>query len=177
MSGTEAQTRHAALVASATAFRTRAAEHYLAVRRLAEELRDGFCGYLQSDAPPCVQLVVPAGPFEGRDYGDQAFSAPPEGFQPLGPIAFGLAVRVTGANDWMRLVVSCAKEGERFIVSVKDGPTLDVVMPLTDADKAAFFDLLFGHMCGWFDEHVALYDDGAYGGREIGFDFGGPARV
>ena len=69
-------------------------ENYKRIRTLAEELRDGLCAFMDARDGVCVHLVPPGGDFKPKEYGDRAFSIPPRGFRPLGPIAFGLAVRV-----------------------------------------------------------------------------------
>ncbi len=163
-------TRAHQLAAAVTRYRERAAENYVRVRTLAEALRDGFCAYLHSNDPPCVHLAPPLGPFEGKDYGDRAFSAPPVGFQTLGPIAFGLIVRVSSQNDWLRLVLTCAKEGQDFIVEIEDGPSHTFTLPLQPGDYTAFFELVFEHVKGWFERETERYDAGDYGSRAIGFD-------
>lgn len=167
---TKTGSRSSELAATVTRYKERAAENYYRVRTLAEALRDGFCAYMESDNPPCVFLVPPAGPFEPKDYGDLAFSVPPEGFQPLGPIAFGLIVRVSAQNDWLRLVLKCTKEAQDFTVEIEDGPSHTFTLPVQRVDHKAFFDTVFSHVNDWFAREVERYDSGEYGQRDIGFD-------
>jgi hypothetical protein len=163
--------RYAELTATAGRYKDLAAENYGRIRELAETLRTEFCAYLGSDTPPCVRLVPPGGPFEPKDYGDGAFSIPAKGFQPLGPISFGLAVRVTDSGDWLRAVLTCRKEGDTFIVRVEGGPRHEFDLPLADQEPAAFLDMLYEHLLNWFKLSIDDYEHGQYGQREIGFDF------
>lgn len=165
------QSRYENLAALAARYRTLAGENYGRTRAFAETLRGGFCGYLNSDSPPCVLLVPPAGPFEPRAYGDFAFSVPPSGFQPLGPIAFGLAVRVSAQNDWIRLTLECVKEADAFIVTIFGGGESSVRMPADEQNPVEFFAALYEHLHAFFDQAIDDYEHGRYGSREIGFDF------
>lgn len=167
----DAVSRYAALTALAARYRALAAENYARTRALAEAIRGGFCGYLNSDAPPCVMLVPPFGPFEPKPYGDHAFSAPPAGFQPLGPIHFGLAVRVTSTNDWVRVVLECVKEGDRFTVDIQGGGEHRFRLPLHEQDPSEFFQALYAHLESFFAGAIEDYEHGRYGVRDIGFDF------
>jgi hypothetical protein len=153
-----------------TRYRMLAAENYVRIRTLAEAIRDGFCTYLGSDGPPCVLLVPPLGPFEPRDYGDQAFSAPPKGFQPLGPIAFGLIVRVNQEGDWVRIAMRCFKEGETFRLEIAEGVDYNFRLPLEDTPPHEFLDALYAHLRDFFQSAVDRYESGIYGEHEIGFD-------
>lgn len=163
--------REAQLFEAVATYRHRARENYNRIRALAEALRSGFCAYIHSENPPCVLLVPPTGPFEPRDHGAAAFSVPEEGMQPLGPVAFGLAVRVTKGGDWLRKAVVCHKEGERFMVEVQNGPSHQFTLPLHEADPTEFFEELYAHIVAYFTEAVEHYDEGDFGDREIGFDF------
>lgn len=148
-----------------------AAENYNRIRRLAEDVRAGLCAYLGSADGVCVHLVPPDGPFEPRGYGDQAFSVPPRGFRPLGPVSFGLAVRVSTAQDWLRLVLQCRKTGESFRVQIGQGPEYDFRLPLRPEDADPFNAHIFDHIMDWFSENIESYREGSYGSRGIGFDF------
>ena len=163
-------TRHAALAALVEQHQERAKENYARIRGLAEALEQGYCAFLGADGPPCVLLVPPAGAFAPKSHGDEAFTAPPSGFQPLGPIAFGLAVRVNG-DDWMRFALTCRKEGEKFNVVVENGPSYTFRLPLADQDPIEFFELLHAHVTRWFAEAIEDYDRGDVRDRAIGFDF------
>ena len=110
------------LISTVSHYQSLAAENYTRVRSLAEELREGLCAHIGSKDGVCVRLVPPAGAFEPKDYGDQAFSVPPQGFRPLGAILFGLAIRVSTGTDWMRVTIECQKIGDEFIArSKRDG--------------------------------------------------------
>lgn len=159
------------LLAVADRYRMLSQENYDRIRMIAEELRAGFCAYLGAEGPPCVLLAPPSGPFEPRDYGDQAFSVPPKGFRPLGPISFGFAVRVSEPGDWLRLVLTCQKEGEFFSVRIAGGGAYTFELPLSKQNPREFYDMLKAHLIGWFERSVSEYEHGAYGERAIGFDF------
>ena len=165
-------TRFDALIEKAATYQELAKENYDRVRRIAEGIRAGFCAYLGSRDGICVRLVPPAGPFQPSEYGDKAFSIPPRGFRHIGPIAFGLAVRVTHGTDWLRMMVVCVKQGEHFNVSISDGPSADFDLPFGEDDHQEFYELLFNHVLSWLDDRINFYQDGAYGAkRSIGFDF------
>ena len=96
---------------------------------------------------------------------------PPRGFRPLGPIAFGLAVRVTGGTDWIRITTQCQKIGDRFVLDIQGGESFTLALPLAEEDSTRLFDYLFNHLRNWFQEKIDHYETGEYGTREIGFDF------
>ena len=148
-----------------------AAENYNRIRTLAEELRIGFCDFLGAQDGVCVHLVPPAGQFQPKPYGDQAFSIPPRGFRPLGPVAFGMAVRVSRGTDWLRLTLECRKIGDVFIVVFEDGSEYQFSLPLKDADPEPFYQHIFSYIHNWFADRIERYKEGDYGTREIGFDF------
>lgn len=162
------------LVATVEIYQALAEENYNRIRRLAEEVRSGLCDYLGASDGICVHLVPPTGPFEPRSYGDQAFSIPPRGFRPLGPVSFGLAVRVTKAHDWLRLSMHCRKSGDSFVVSIEEGAEYEFQLPIREEDAAPFNAHIFGHIQGWFAENIERYREGSYGARAIGFDFSLP---
>lgn len=157
------------LVETAKQYQDRAAENYDRIRRLASELKDGFCKYLGGQGV-CVHLVPPAGPFKPRTDLDTAFSIPPRGFRPLGPVLFGLAVRVSEGTDWIRVVMHCHKQGERFMVSIDHGPHFTFMLPLAENDPTEFYDILYRHITSQFTEAIERYDRGT-DTRSIGFDF------
>jgi hypothetical protein len=167
----EPVSRYAALSALAARYQALAAENYERTRTLAEGIRSGFCTYLNSDDPPCVMLAPPTGPFEPKAYGDDAFSVPPQGFRPLGPILFGLAVRVSGQGDWLRVVLECVKEGDRFIVDIQGGGEHRFRLPLHEQDPSEFFAALYAHLEAFFEGAIEDYEHGRYGSRDMGFDF------
>ncbi len=159
------------LISTVAHYQALAGENYTRVRTLAEELREGLCSHIGSKDGVCVRLVPPAGPFEPKDYGDQAFSVPPKGFRPLGSVLFGLAVRVSTGTDWMRITLECQKIGETFVTQIVGGEEYQLSMPLKDNDPEPFYDHIYEHVLEWFQTQIDRYEAGEYGGREIGFDF------
>ncbi|MAK60077.1 MAG: hypothetical protein CMK09_03770 [Ponticaulis sp.] len=158
------------LVETVAEYEKRAAENYDRVRRLAEDLKDGFCKYLSSGTGACVHLVPPAGPFKPMTDLNTAFSIPPIGFRPLGPILFGLAVRVSKGTDWIRVTMACHKLGEKFTVQLQDGPSYNFQLPLSDSNPDEFYEILFDHIHAQFKDAIVRYDQGS-DARSIGFDF------
>ncbi|MHA7858711.1 MAG: hypothetical protein ACX94D_11550 [Henriciella sp.] len=158
------------LISTVSRYQTLAAENYTRVRSLAEELRAGLCAHIGMKDGVCVQLVPPTGQFEPRDYGDQAFSIPPQGFRPLGAIQFGLAIRVLGEKDWMRVTMQCQKIGDEFIAQIVGGEEYRLNIPLQENDPEPFYDHIYEHVLEWFQTQIERYEAGDYGSREIGFD-------
>ena len=159
------------LIAVAEEHQELAAENYNRIRRLAEDLREGLCDWMDARDGVCVRLVPPFGPFQPRVYGDEVFSLPPRGFRPLGPVAFGLALRVSRGTDWIRLTLTAHKIGERFRVEIQGGPSHDFELPISGDKPQAFFEMIFAHVTAFFREGIADYREGEYSQREIGFDF------
>ncbi len=159
------------LIETVDTYQDLAAENYNRIRSLAEEMRGGLCDYIGASDGICVQLVPPAGPFEPRAHGDAAFSIPPRGFRPLGPVSFGLAVRVSKANDWLRIGLECRKVGDAFVVQIESGAEYEFRLPLTPEAQAPFYEHVYSHILTWFSEEIDRYRNGEYGKREIGFDF------
>ncbi len=159
------------LVSTVDEYQKRAAENYSRIRALAEEISTGFCAFLGNSDGVCVHLVSPTGAFTPKPGGDAAFSVAPRGFRPLGPIIFGLAVRVTRGTDWIRLTLHCRKAGHDFVVQLDGGPAYTFHLPLEDHDKSEFYELLYAHILSRFTEAIERYDDGDYASRSIGFDF------
>lgn len=159
------------LLATVETYQDLASENYDRIRRLAEELRDGLCAFMGASDGVCVHLVTPAGPFEPRAYGDEAFSVAPRGFRPLGPVQFGVAIRVTKGTDWLRVTFECRKVGETFQVIMEGGREYTFTLPLSENDPQAFYEEIFDHVKGWFSMRIERYRDGDSGTREIGFDF------
>lgn len=159
------------LLSTVETYQQLASENYDRIRRLAEELREGFCDYLGATDGACVHLVPPIGQFQPRPYGDKAFSVPPRGFRPLGPVSFGLAVRVTKGTDWLRLTLECRKSGDDLTVEIRGGEAYTFRLPLADNDPEPFYDQIYSHVHDWFDTRIVRYREGDFGTREIGFDF------
>lgn len=159
------------LIDAVETYQDLAAENYKRIRGLAEELKDGLCNYLDAKDGVCVHLVPPAGAFEPKPYGDHAFSVPPRGFRPLGPVAFGVAVRVSRGTDWLRVTMECRKIGDSFVVQIEDGAEYEFDLPLTDAAQEPFYAHIYEHVFNWFAGRIERYKEGDYGTREIGFDF------
>jgi hypothetical protein len=163
--------RHRQLVGLADRYRELAAENYVQIRSVAEQLRDGLCGWFGTAGPPCVRLVPAEGPFDAREYGDAALSMPGTGFQKLEPIAFGLAVRVSETDDWLRVTLICRKEGATFTLQIKEGESVELPWPLDAESPLAFYEGVHAHLARWFAERIELYEQGEYGHSQIGFDF------
>jgi hypothetical protein len=158
------------LIQTVETYEALAEENYSRIRRLAEEVRGGLCDYIGAPDGICVHLVPPVGEFEPRPYGDAAFSIPPRGFRPLGPVSFGLAVRVSKQADWLRLRFECRKTGDAFVVAIEDGAEYTFTLPIQDGDSEPFYAHIYQHILGWFQENIESYREGAYGSRGIGFD-------
>ncbi len=165
------------LIATVEEYQTLAAENYDRIRKLAEELRDGLCDFMGAKDGVCVHLVPPGGEFKPKEYKDKAFSIPPRGFRPLGPVAFGLAVRVSRGTDWLRVTMECRKLGDTFIVQIINGPEYQFMLPLADNDPQPFYEHIHDHVRGWFSGGIERYQEGEYGSREIGFDFAANAEA
>ena len=159
------------LLATVERYQALAAENYARVRQLAEEVRAGLCDYIDAKDGVCVQLVPPYGEFKPQAYGDKAFSIAPRGFRPLGPVAFGLAVRVTEGTDWIRVTMQCQKVGEKFILDIQGGESFSLTLPLTEDDSTRLFEYVYKHVLNWFQTQIDHYEQGEYGTREIGFEF------
>ncbi len=171
MTKTKDATKFDILIERASEYQELAKENYDRVRRIANGIQSGFCKYLASTDGVCVHLVPAQGAFQPKEYGDEAFSMPPRGFRHIGPIAFGLAVRVTRGTDWLRTALICSKKGDFFEVSIVDGASHKFDLPFTDDDHQEFYEKLFDHIVHWLNEKIELYRDGDYSSRSIGFDF------
>lgn len=159
------------LIATVETYQALVEENYTRIRRLAQEVRGGLCDYIGAPDGICVHLVPPTGPFEPRAYGDLAFSIPPRGFRPLGPVAFGLAFRVSKNADWLRLRFECRKAGDEFLVGIEDGAEYTFHLPMQEGDSEPFYAHIYEYILGWFRENIESYKEGDYGTRGIGFDF------
>ena len=163
--------KHIKLLETVEKYQALAAENYNRIRKLAEEIDAGMCDFMRSNTGQCVHLVPPMGQFEPKPYRDEAFSMPARGFRPLGPVAFGLAIRVTPGTDWLRVTLECRKVGEDFIVQIVGGDEYKTKIPLADHDPEPLYELIYAHVYDWFADKMERYEDGDQGTREIGFDF------
>lgn len=159
------------LIAIVEAHQVLAAENYDRIRALADDLRQGMCDYMGASTGVCVHLVPPTGPFKPKAHNDEAFSIPSRGFRPLGPVAFGLAVRVSKGTDWIRVTMQCHKVGDKFTVNILDGERYTFALPLAEQDTEPFYDHVYEHVQGWFQDSIERYKEGDYSSRDIGFDF------
>lgn len=153
----------------AHAYGERSFENYARIRSLAESLRDGLCAWL-SHEPGCVFLVPPEGRFSAQNYQSAAFSVAGKGYLPLTPISFGLAVRVSEQKDFMRLKVTCRKEGDTMFVRLENGREIRVALPIEEDTLVPLFEAVYDHLLDFFQDRIDDYDNGRYGNQEIGFD-------
>mgnify|MGYP000099785357 CR=1 FL=1 len=147
----------------------RSFDNYSQIRSVAEQIRDALCIDLDPKQK-CVFLVPPQGPFKAVNHGSAAYSVSGKGFLPLEPISFGLAVKVSTDGDFMRLVLTCRKEGERMFIQVEDGDTHTLILPSDDKSIKVLLDALYNYVFEWFTGRVNQYDNGSYGSNDIGFD-------
>lgn len=164
-----AKTRLEMISEAAHIYGERSFDNYSQIRSVAETLRDSLCADLDPNQS-CVFLVPPQGPFKAENYGSAAFSVAGKGFLPLEPLSFGLSVKVSSEGDYMRLVLTCRKEGQHMYIQIQDGQTHDLDLPVKDADIQALIETLYGHILNWFKSRVDRYDNGTYGSNDIGFD-------
>jgi len=162
-------TRLSKITKAATIYGERSFQNYAQIRSVAEAIRDGLCAWLDNEKQ-CVFLVPPQGPFTAQNYRSAAFSVSGKGFLPLEPISFGLAVNISGEGDYMRLVLTCRKEGDHMYIHIEEGREEDLRLPLEDTQMTKFFESIFEHLLGWFETRVDQYDNGNYGNNDIGFD-------
>lgn len=158
-----------ALFDVAQAYGTRSFDNYARIRSLAETLRDEFCAWLSRE-PGCVYLVPPEGRFSAKNYQSAAFSVAGKGYLPLKPMSFGLAVRVSEDMDFIRLVMTCRKEGDSMFVRIEDGAEIRVAQPVTEGGLTPLFQATYTHLIEFFQNRIDDYDNGRYGTQEIGFD-------
>lgn len=157
------------IAAAAKIYGARSFDNYVQIRSVAEAIRDGLCAWLD-DGKQCVYLVPPQGPFTAQNYRSAAFSVSGKGFLPLEPISFGLAVNISGDGDYMRLVLTCRKEGNRMFIHMDEGREVDLHLPVQKVELNAFFEKIYEHLLHWFEGRVDQYDNGSYGNNDIGFD-------
>lgn len=162
-------TRLSELAKAAQIYGQKSFENYAQVRSIAEQIRDGLCAWLDH-SQKCVFLVPPQGAFKSESYGSAAFSVAGQGFLPLEPISFGLAIKISEDEDFMRLVMTARKEGERMFLSLENGKMLTLNLPTEKAELETIFETLYGHLLDWFTHRIDNYDNGDYGTTDIGFD-------
>lgn len=167
---TDKTTRFDVLADASARYGRLALENYTQIRHLAEGVATGFCAYLGGRGV-CAHLVPPAGPWAPQPFGSGAYSVSGRPFLPLEPISFGLAVRVSRQDNWLRLVFTASKSGENFTLHLEGGRDFDFSLPLDRDQMTEFFDHIHGHLVDFFEEHADRYEHGEYGGRDIGFDF------
>ncbi len=161
----KASTRFQALSEAAHIYGERSFDNYAQIRSLAERISSGLCAYMGHDQQ-CVFLV----PSQAQNYGSGAFSVAGKGFLPLEPISFGLGVRVSKSDDFMRLVLTCRKEGNKIFMQIEDKQNFDFDVPFNESDLAACLEGLYQYLLSWFEDRVQQYDHGNYGSTDIGFD-------
>jgi len=122
-------TKREEIANAARVYGERSFDNYVQIRSIAENIRDGLCAYLDPEGP-CVFLVPPQGAFAAQNYRSAAYSVSGKGFLPLEPISFGLAIRISGEGDYMRLVLTCRKEGERMYINIEKLGLKAVLRPM-----------------------------------------------
>jgi len=154
---------------AAELYGTSSFDNYAQIRSVAEKIRDSLCAFLDSEKQ-CVFLVPPQGPFQAQNYRSMAYSVSGKGFLPLEPISFGLAVNISGEGDYMRLVLTCRKEGEKMFIQIEDSTSFEISLPVSDSALKRFNEKIYLHILHWFTDRVRQYDEGEYGSSDIGFD-------
>ena len=157
------------IAAAAKIYGDRSFDNYAQIRSVSEAIRDGLCAWLD-DSKQCVYLVPPQGPFTAQNYRSAAYSVSGKGFLPLEPISFGLAINISGDGDYMRLVMTCRKEGAKMFIHMDEGREASLNLPVQDAELATFFERIYEHLLHWFEGRVDQYDNGSYGSNDMGFD-------
>jgi len=166
---TDKDSRISKIAKAAEIYGQRSFDNYAQIRSFAENLRDNLCKWLSPDHQ-CVYLVPPEGPFGAENYRSAAYSVSGQGYLPLKPISFGLAVRISSEQDFMRLVISCRKEGDTMFVSIEGGRDSRIPLPVEKEDLIPLFEQIYQHILEFFTLSVDEYDNGNYGGSDIGFD-------
>ncbi len=154
---------------AAETYGDRSFQNYSQVRNVAETIRNSFCRFLD-EGRQCVYLVPPSGPFAAQNSGSAAFSVSGKGFLPLEPISFGLAVAISRQGDYMRLILTCRKEGENVFIGIDKGREYRLSLPIDDIELGALLEGIYEHVMNYFQDHVDSYDNGSYGNNDIGFD-------
>ncbi len=163
------ETRLDKIQKAAEVYGERSFDNYVQVRSVAEQLRAGLCEWLD-DRKQCVYLVPPQGPFTAQNYRSAAYSVSGKGFLPLEPISFGLAINISGEGDYMRLVLTCRKEGKRMFITVESANEYDIDLPVTKEELTGLYENIYEYLNHWFVDRVEQYDHGSYGSSDIGFD-------
>ena len=163
-----------ALFAVAEEYGQRSFDNYARIRSVAETLRDSFCEYL-SDEPGCVFLVPPEGRFTAKNYQSAAFSVAGKGYLPLKPISFGLAVLVSEDRDFIRVKITCHKEGDVISARIEGGETVRIALDDGERrpdseDLEPLYRAVYEHVVSFFQDRLDDFNDGRYGQTEIGFD-------
>lgn len=158
-----------ALFAVAETYGQRSFDNYAQIRSVAENIRDQLCAWLKADGP-CVFLVPPEGRFSAQNYQSAAFSVAGQGYLPLKPISFGLAVLVSEDKDFMRIVITCRKEGDAMFIRLEKGDEIRLNLPVTDASFPPVLEAIYAYLTDFFQDRIDDYDNGRYGLQEIGFD-------
>lgn len=162
-------TKLSKIAKAAEVYGERSFDNYAQIRSVAEHIRDGLCLWLDNEQR-CVFLVPPQGAFQAQNYQSAAFSVSGKGFLPLEPISFGLAVKISDDGDYMRLILTCRKEGGRMYVSVENSTSFTLALPLVESAMTSVYEGLYNHLVHWFTDRVEQYDHGDYGSTDIGFD-------
>lgn len=163
-------TRFDSLADAAERYGRLSLDNYAQIRGVAENISVGFCRYLGSE-DVCVHLVPAEGAWSPAPYRSGAFSVSGTGFLPLGPIRFGLAVRVSRSDDWVRVVLACSKVGHAMEINIQNGRSFSLPLPVEDEALQDLFDHLHRHLIDWFEDQADRFEHGDYGGRDIGYDF------
>lgn len=163
------ETKLSRLEKAAETYGLRSFDNYAQIRSLAEQLRDGLCEFLDNENQ-CVFLVPPQGAFGAQNYGSAAFSVSGKGVLPLEPISFGLAVKISGQSDYMRLVMMARKEGTHIYVHIEEHTLFTFDLPIEARDLNVAFEGIYTYILAWFEGRINRYDNGKYGSSDIGFD-------
>jgi len=126
-------------------------------------------GEVLGNQKQCVYLVPPQGPFTAQNYRSAAYSVSGKGFLPLEPISFGLAINISGDGDYMRLIMTCRKEGDKMFIHIDEGREVDLNLPLKESELNSFFENIYQHLLHWFQGRVDQYDNGSYGSNDALF--------
>lgn len=154
---------------AAEVYGQRSFDNYAQIRSFAENLRNELCAWL-SPNHQCVYLVPPEGAFGAENYRSAAYSVSGQGYLPLKPISFGLAVRISDEQDFMRLKIECRKEGGAMFASIEGTRHMRIPLPVEKAGLLPLFEEIYAHILEFFTLSVDEYDNGNYGGSDIGFD-------